>query len=472
MSNTNFEFPVQLYNGPTPYNDVLSLARCRIFYKYGNRNGSYITPEFAEKLLKTLSYVPLKGIYEDGDFDDHGDDNAEGRIYGIIPENPNIAWEKHVDEDGVEREYACADVLLFTALYEEASEIIGKSLSMELFVPSIKYHHAVIKGERYIVFDEGSFIGLQVLGDDVEPCFEGAAIYSLQEKIKDAMFQLKQAAAECSINLGGQEPMEIMIKLSDREKYNELWDLLNPYDEETESHNVVNTIIDVFDEYAVVFNHETKGYAYIYYRKAVDEEGKEFVEIYNRVDVHNVFLTQEELDVVAKLRELNDNDEEVADYMLSAKENSEKIADLEVKNTELESEFSTLKMEQEEEIAHLNAELEERQASFSELSQIVESARIENAEQQKLIDELSEFKANVELKEKQDIISQFDGLLSSETLANYSAKINEYDAISLDKELTYELKRNGVGMFNQANDNLLYTGETTKSGIESILSKY
>ena len=59
-----FEFPVAVYGNIEKYNDVLSKARCRIFYKYGNRNGTYITDEFAEKLLETLPYAPVKGIYE------------------------------------------------------------------------------------------------------------------------------------------------------------------------------------------------------------------------------------------------------------------------------------------------------------------------------------------------------------------------------------------------------------------------
>jgi hypothetical protein len=70
----------------------MSLARCRIFYKYENRNGTYISDEFAEKLLATLPYAPIKGIYNssDGDYTDHGNERDEGRIYGIVPENPNV----------------------------------------------------------------------------------------------------------------------------------------------------------------------------------------------------------------------------------------------------------------------------------------------------------------------------------------------------------------------------------------------
>jgi hypothetical protein len=40
---------------------------------------------------------------------------------------PNFAWEDHLDSDGVTRTYACADVILYTALYNEAKMIPGSS---------------------------------------------------------------------------------------------------------------------------------------------------------------------------------------------------------------------------------------------------------------------------------------------------------------------------------------------------------
>ena len=55
---------------------------------------------------------------------------------------------------------------------------------MELYGPSLKYHEAIAHNKRYIVFDEGCFLGLQVLGNDVEPCFEGASFYTLQNTIQ------------------------------------------------------------------------------------------------------------------------------------------------------------------------------------------------------------------------------------------------------------------------------------------------
>ena len=136
----NVNFSVQVYGNLTPYNDVISKARVRIFYKGLNRNRTYITDEFAEKLLSTISYSPICGIYdeEQEDFLDHGTSRETAKAYGVVPENPNIAWENHLDTDGVERTYACADVLLWTARYKAASKIPGSAHSMELYQNSKK----------------------------------------------------------------------------------------------------------------------------------------------------------------------------------------------------------------------------------------------------------------------------------------------------------------------------------------------
>lgn len=162
---------------------TITRARVRIFYKGLNRNGTYITDEFAENLVKTLPYAPLKGIYSEPDYSDHGESRDEGRIYGVVPETNNFAWEDYVDEDGVTRTYACSDVLIYTALYREANEIVGKSESMELYLNSIEGSWQVKQGKKCFVFEKGCFLGLQVLGDNVEPCFEGASFYSFNQDI-------------------------------------------------------------------------------------------------------------------------------------------------------------------------------------------------------------------------------------------------------------------------------------------------
>ena len=261
MNKEVLEFPISIYGEATKVRDILTKQRCRIFYKQANRNGTYINDTFAIELINTLHYVPVKGIYENNDYTDHGNARNEGRIYGIVPENNNFAWETHLDEDGVERLYACTDVYLYTALYPEASQITGKSLSMELYEPSLQYHTEIIQGQKYIVFDHGSFLGLQVLVDNVEPCFEGASFYSLQKSIEDAIQKIKDYS-----NLGGTSEMPKMnVKLSDSQKHDFIWDLLNNEYDEEHGWAISYAICDIYEDYVIAFNYETNGYERVYY---------------------------------------------------------------------------------------------------------------------------------------------------------------------------------------------------------------
>ena len=201
MSVTNFDnvclkFDVTTYGNVETVTDTISKCRVRIFYKGMNRNRTYISDDFANQLISSLPYAPIKGIFNYGevDFEDHGEDNTDGRIYGIVPETHHFAWEKHVDEDGVEREYATADVYLFTGLYPEASLIPGKSQSMEIFRNNLKGEWRISEsdGKPYFYFLKGSLVGLQTLGRDVEPCFEGSAFFSLCEDLQNCVNYIKQ----------------------------------------------------------------------------------------------------------------------------------------------------------------------------------------------------------------------------------------------------------------------------------------
>ena len=97
-----YRLDVTTYGNLTKVTDTISKCRVRIFYKGLNRNRTQISDDFADQLISSLPYAPIKGIfnYSEEDFEDHGKDNTDGKIYGIIPEKNNFAWEKHLDEDG------------------------------------------------------------------------------------------------------------------------------------------------------------------------------------------------------------------------------------------------------------------------------------------------------------------------------------------------------------------------------------
>ena len=454
------EFPITVYGNLTKYSDTISKGRCRIFYKYANRNGTYITDEFAEKLLSTIPYTPVKGIYDnfDEDYTDHGNKKSLGRIYGIVPENPNLQWEKHLDEDGIEREYACVDVLIFTALYEEAGEILGKAQSMEIYEPSIKGSWKIINGRRMFEYTEGSFLGLQVLGEDVEPCFEGAAFFSLYSSLKQLVDEIKEYTLKLpEINTGGQSQMfeKLNFKLSDSEKHNAIWNLINPNYNEEGGWTIEYAICDIYDDYALAYNYAEASYERIYYTK--NDETNE-VSISEKKKVFVIDVTESEMNALNTIRTLNGGTYEKAEEVYSQ---ASKVSELEEQNStyaqkieELNENISTLETEK----GNFTTQLEEANTTIASLNEEIDS--------------LNTYKANIELKEKEEVISSYAELLSEEILASYKEKISEFTAIDLDKELAYELKKNNVSVFSKEQNPGFIPKDEPKTGIEAILSKY
>lgn len=184
-------FVGEIAEGLTQVSPEISKTRLRIFYKGFNRNQGYVTDEFAEKLLSSLPYTPVVGIFNDlvKDFGGHNQDRNVARVYGVVPQDPHFAWEDHLDSDGVMRTYACTDVYLFTGRYDAAKLIPGKQQSMELDTSTIRGDWQVINeyGQEGFVYTDARFIGLSVLGDDKTPCFEGSAFYELVSQFNDFM---------------------------------------------------------------------------------------------------------------------------------------------------------------------------------------------------------------------------------------------------------------------------------------------
>lgn len=468
------EFEVTLYGDIQSYNQTLSKARCRIFYSGKNRNGTFIGDEFAQELISSLPYTPIKGIYqaEEEDYSDHGILRQEGRIYGIVPAEPNFAWETHTDVDGVERLYACADVLLFTALYKEANEIIGKSQSMELYEPSLVYHQAIIDGQKYIVFDHGCFLGLQVLGDEVEPCFEGASFFALRQSIEETIQKIKDYSAICQ--KGDQSTMVINFKLSDREKFDAIWNLINTEYNEEHDWAVHYSIQDIYDDYALAFNYENGGYVRVYYSKDDETNTISLGEI---MPVFVIDVTENERNTVDTLRMLNGGTYECVNSVLenaeltaTALEDSKAAfeqaeADHNAKVEEITSEFNSKIEELNGTISTLNTETDDLRNKFN-------AACDQNASLSNEINELQNFKLDIEKKQKEAVIAEYEDKLPNETIEEFRGKIDSYSVRDLDKELAYALKTSNFAAFNKETETSGYQYKGNLSGLDAILQKY
>lgn len=464
-------FSLSLYGNITAYNKTLSLARCRIFYKGGNRNGTYITDEFAEKLIASLPYAPVKGIYDSmaEDFTDHGTQRYQGRIYGVVPVDNHFAWEKHFDKDGIEREYACTDVLLYTAIYQkEALDIVECAQSMELYVDSIDGDWKFIDGKKYFVFTEGCFLGLQALGEDFEPCFEGAGFYTLMvEQLAERMQQFELTS---KLDVGGKEQMN--FKLSDDQKYNMIWTLLNPRFNEENDYIMDYAVCDVYDEYAIVFNFENRGYERAYYTK---DDASDSLEITKKEDCYIVDVNNEEKRALEMLHQLNGDTYEKIDENYSTLNSQVETLTEEKEQLEATQETYSQKIEEHEStIATLQQEKADVEETLNGVKSDYEAAQstINTLTEEK--EALETFKADVLKKEKETVLEHYAQLLDSEDIDSFREKIDEMTKEELSKELAYTLVQNKPTLFTNNDENPGYVPNDNiePAGIEGILSRY
>ena len=506
MANIVTNFQVTVYGKMEKFSDTISRGRCRVFYKGRNRNGTYITDEFAEKLIKSAPYTPVKGIYDtyDEDYTDHGQKRSEGRIYGVVPADPNFAWEWHNDEDGKAREYACFDVLYYTALYKEAGQIDGKGESMELFRDTLKGDWKIIDGKKTYVFTDGCFLGLQALGDDVEPCFEGASFYNLNGESNSTCDTESNIIAllekyEKKIDLfqnheqGGNEMPNVNFKVSDGQKFDFLFNLLNPNFNEAGGWAIENVICDVYDEYAIVRNLAEGIYERVYYTK--DDE-HDSLEITNKERCYIVDINETEKAALENLKgegtyaqvveTMTEKDNTINSLNESVETLNAQISELNgtVENlTESNSNFSTQIEELNGTISTLTTERDEAnsnyaasQESFAQLNNNYNELNDTLARITVERDTLVTYKKNIEDDAKKAVINNYVDDLDEKVIETYMNNLDNYTIEDLDMKLTYELKKANPGLFSKqtapAPQVYIPKDEDSGRGINDILAKY
>lgn len=204
---------------PTDINPLISSCDIKVFYLGKNRNGSYITKDVATEMAKTLRGSPIVGYYNENkqDFMDHGEQvviNGEGVSfscltfpYGFVSPDADVWFQDFEDTDDFgniqTRTYLMTKGFLWTGQYPQAQAVIdqGKPQSMELDAKSVqgKWSKDSKENIEYFIISDAVFSKLCILGDDVQPCFEGASItapndvsmsYSLDDNFKTTLFSM------------------------------------------------------------------------------------------------------------------------------------------------------------------------------------------------------------------------------------------------------------------------------------------
>ena len=184
----------------TSINPLISKCEIKVLYLGKNRNKSYIDKTTAVAIGQTLPGSPIVGHYrkEKEDFTDHGEQiifDDEGmkindltKPYGFVPTDAKVWFQKfnEVDITGkeTERDYLMTEGYLWTGQYEEAKRIYdsqdGNPQSMKLHEETLQGHWSKDLNTQidFFIINDAIIHNLCILGEDTEPCFEGANITS------------------------------------------------------------------------------------------------------------------------------------------------------------------------------------------------------------------------------------------------------------------------------------------------------
>jgi len=224
--------PCELIN-VTPLNPLISKCQIKVCWvgDEPNRNGSVITKETALKMANSLPGSPIVGFFNenDGDFDGHNRiiDISNGkwevkdttRPYGFVDLNAQVWFQDYLDDDKIHT-YLVTEGYIWTGQYPEAHRILvnGNNQSMELDEDKLDGRWAIDDktGMEFFIINDAIISKLCILGEDVEPCFEGANItkFSLDEDFNQKIYALMKEVRR----LKGGSPIVDELKDKDLEQ--------------------------------------------------------------------------------------------------------------------------------------------------------------------------------------------------------------------------------------------------------------
>lgn len=211
--SVRLECPVEFIN-VTPVNPLISKCEIKVCYVSDepNRNRSVITKDVAREMANSLPGSPIVGQYneETQDFEEHNRsfEVVDGKFilkdttrpYGFVSMDAKCWFAKYLDDGEVEREYLMTEGYIWTGQYPEAKRIVekGNNQSMELDENTLNATWAENNSQKskFFIINEAVISKLCILGEDYEPCFEGAAVtaptiqFSLDDGFKEQMLSM------------------------------------------------------------------------------------------------------------------------------------------------------------------------------------------------------------------------------------------------------------------------------------------
>lgn len=441
---------------PLDINPLMSSCEIKVLYIGENRNHSYITKEVATDMAKSLRGAPIVGYYKEDkqDFADHGERvifDDEGikfecltKPFGFVAPDARVWFQKFEDTDDfgntITREYLMTTGYLWTGQYEECKVALeGRPQSMELDSDSLDGYWSTNQktGMDFFIINDAIFSKLCILGDDVEPCFEGARVTTpevstsftkVDDTFKKTLYTMMQ---ELKFALeGGQSNMDI-------DNQNDVVETVEEVNEVVET-PVVENVEEVeapaaAEEVAVEENNDNS-------EQSITDENQVSTEVQSTQDTF-------------------------------AKKEEEEEANKEESESEEES-------KEDDENADKEDEEEDKEEKYSLLNEAHEQLKVEYAALEEKYNALVEFKNQIDNEKKDALINSFYMLSDEdkkdviENKANYSLEDIEakLSVICVRKKVNFDLDD------TSKNDNKVeevvttYTLETSESSVPAWIS--
>lgn len=459
------QYPCEFIN-IKPLNPLISKCEIKVCYVSDepNRNRSVITKEVARDMANSLPGSPIVGFYNEakGDFEEHNRiidiSNGEFKIkdttrpYGFVDLGAKVWFQKFLDDGEFEREYLMTEGYIWTGQYPEAQRIIdkGNNQSMELDNNFIDAHWTKDnKGNpQFFIINEAIISKLCILGEDVEPCFEGASIsklqFSFEDSFKEQLFSMMNEMKNI-LNEGGAPKMTTYAV----EIGSPLWNSL--YDHVNETHKIVAVMTEDDQTFAVLQSREDESYGrmnFSFNEEVFSAEEITALESYEPAEEAQFSLEAVEAFEAeykknpAEGEEKKDDEGEEEKCPKCGKPKSECECEDEDDDDEDKKKKYTL-----EEIPEYVA----LQTAYAELETKYNALVAEKETQDATIASLTEYKVAAERKEKMEMINTQFYMLSDDLKADVIENIDTYSLAEIEAKLSVICVRNKVN-FNLDDD--------------------
>lgn len=466
--------PIEFINlQPTDFSPLISKTQIKVCWvddNEFNRNRTKITKKVATEMASSLRGSPIVGLYceETQDFLEHEKqivfEDGELRFkeltrpYGFVDLNAKVWFQKFLDDESVEREYLMTEGYIWTGQYPESKRIIerGNNQSMELDKDFTKMSRANLfdSNSKFFIINETIISKLCILGEEEEPCFEGASIgapsieFSFDDGFKEQLFSMMNEIKEL-LDKGGKEMFtRYAVEVGDA-----LWTALYSHISDTysnEKYSIINVCKDEEEQvFAVVKTEEDKLYRLNISLAEETYSFSEMVELESWADEAEPQFSVEEIEKF--LGNFNKIEEDkIENPVEEQKVCPECNKPIEECTCEAESEEE----KEEEKTAYCLEEIPEYvelQNKYSALELAFNELKAANELTVADLTSLKEFKKAVETKEKRAMIDSFY-MLSDEDKQDVIDNIDTYSIDDIEAKLSIICVRNKVNFGTEDDD--------------------